>query len=214
MAKRTKKPLLRDFFEVGDNLFLKGLQPTLGFSFKSETVETSDFERQVKLQSHRTQKLTDRRSHELKWIHSQTGLEAEVTYAQFPKSNALQISGRLFNRGRKTIKHIIGPIPLRFDIALPISEMLRMTTVYGGAHCCGDYPPRAYRVNETEGVRIFSGGQEYGQSTEGEMPYMIVTDHAIKDQACREDVDEFMFGAKVQPLTNSDLDFLRDRKRV
>jgi len=178
MSAQKKKLLLRDFFTGRDNVFLKGLQPTLGFSFQSEGVTSSEFEKQVRLQSHKTETHRNRWLHELTWVHSRSGIEAEVTYVQFPKSNALQISGRLFNRGRKTIKHIIGPIPLRFDMALPISEMPGMTTVYGGAHCCGDYPPRAYRVNETEGVRIFSGGQEYGQSTDGEMPYMIVTDQA------------------------------------
>lgn len=178
MAKRTEKPLLRDFFVVGDNLLLKGLQPSLGFSFKSESVEPGEFERQVKLRSHRTQSLKNSRIHELTWVHGQTGIEAEMTYVEFSKSNTLQISGRLCNRGRKTIKHIVGPISLRFDLALPLSEMPRMTTVHGGSPCCADYPPRAYRVNETDGVRIFSGGQNHGQSTEDDMPFMIITDQA------------------------------------
>ena len=57
MPQQGGKLLLRDFFKGNSNCFLNGLQPTLGFSFKSESIETSDFEQQVTLRSQKVQVL-------------------------------------------------------------------------------------------------------------------------------------------------------------
>ena len=178
MADKAKRIVLRDFFRNSESLFAKGLLGLPGFTFRGEGISDSEFAEQVVLVHRTDRKLADKRISETLWAHQATGLEAEIQYVHYSDTNVLEISGRITNRGGKTIKHVKGPIPLSFTLEVPPDGTPRTTTVYGGTPTDGDYPPRAYVVSETDSVRIMEGGRRGGRSTDTEMPYMIMTDPA------------------------------------
>jgi hypothetical protein len=97
-------------------------------------------------------------------------------YVWYPHTNSVELNGRLTNRGKKAIRHLTGPYPLSIPLDLPLGQLPRMTTVYGGRPFDAEYPPRAYRVTETDGVYSMFGGHYDGRSTYSEMPYIVVTD--------------------------------------
>ena len=176
MTEKTHRVKISQFFKDRHNPLLKALQPSVGFTFRAEGISTDQFTDKLKLISRKDRKSHDRLISETVWVHSPTSLEARVDYVYYSDSNVLEMSGSLTNRGRKTIKHVKGPIPLSFALDVSQDGTPRTTTVYGGAPTDGDYPPKAYAVSETDGVRILEGGREGGRSTDSEMPYMIMTD--------------------------------------
>jgi hypothetical protein len=164
-----------DLFRQSGNKLLKSMLQTPGIKVAAEGVTEAQFAESAKQKSWKTKKLADRTIHTVVWRHV-SGLEAEVEYIEHAADAIVEISGRVFNRGRRALKHVTGPGGPAFTLALNRNDNVRMTTVYGGTPTDGEYPPQGYRVMETDGVRFLYGGHEGGRSTDTEMPYAIITD--------------------------------------
>jgi hypothetical protein len=174
-----KRFSIRRFFRQPGNTLLAGLQPTCGFALTTQEMPPAAFQADVSLRSLSSaagDPLPDSRIHDCVFEHHASGVEVQVEFIEHRDTATLEISGRIYNRSRKSIQHVHGPVSLCFTLAIGKNDTVRMTSVYGGGPTDGDYPPQAYKLTETDGVRFLFGGHEGGRSTETEMPYVIFTD--------------------------------------
>ncbi|MHC4874706.1 MAG: alpha-galactosidase, partial [Planctomycetota bacterium] len=153
MKLTTENFSLQKLFSRQNNAFLKGILPGPGFTVEAQGLSYLDFE------------IVD-----TVWRHPATGIEAEINYSYFKNSNVLELSGTVFNRGKKTVKNLKGPFSLYFNSDITPCGKPQMTSVYGGSSTNGAYPPRS-----------MLGGREGGRSTETNMPYVILTDSRKKE---------------------------------
>jgi alpha-galactosidase len=172
----SMKPLLAHI----RNPFVQAMQDGPGFSCQADEINLGEFPAQIVLKSQDESTVGNHCRHRVIFAHPPSGLEAEIDYHYFMDTQALEIEGRLHNRGQQVITNMSGPFSLKLDFDLQAIGTPRMTSVYGGAPTAGYFPPPAYQVTETDGMRSLIGGRESGRSTEGVAPYAIVTDPAAQ----------------------------------
>ena len=174
MKATTAEFSLREFFAPDGNLFLRNLQPSPGFAFMAEGVPIPQFQREVELKSWAPRADGGQGV----WSHAASGLEVEANYRRIPRTNTLELDGRIFNRSGQTIRNVNGPFPLCLSFDGAGLGQPRMLTVHGGGPTDACVPPPAFAVTETSGLRSLIGGREGGRSTETVMPYALVADEA------------------------------------
>ena len=167
---------IKSFLGSGSNPFVQALEDGPGFSFQAQGVGIAEFPAQIRLVSQDESAEGGRRRSKAVFAHPPSGLEAEVLYDYFTDTGVFEIEGRLFNRGETTIEDVNGPFSLMLTFDLKAIGTPRMTTIHGGGPTDGCFPPPAYRLTETDGLRSLIGGRESGRSTETVAPYIIVTD--------------------------------------
>jgi len=171
---------IQEIFPDLSNAFLSRPKPSPIFSAATDAVGPDAFRIGLRALSHKQETCGDRTVIDTKWMAMVSELEADVRYTAFRDTSVLELEGRMTNRGKKTIKGFRGPFPLFLTCDLRGMGLPRVTTVHGGASTDGCYPPPSYRVSETDltphGGLTLIGGRESGRSTEGPMPYLILTD--------------------------------------
>ncbi len=173
MAKRTGFSV-GDLFGIKKHPFLKALGPSPGFTCAADGIDHSHFQDEVVARSVTTDSAGTGRK--VRWVHQKTGLEADVGYEAFSDTNVVEMEGTLTNRSKRTVRNMRGPFSLCITMDVTKLGTPRMTTVYGGGDTSAAYPPRAYNVTTTDGLRTLIGGREGGRSTETETPYAFITD--------------------------------------
>ncbi len=178
MDKQATTFSIKQFLEQDHNPFVKALQDGPGFSFQSQAVKLPEFPAHIRVKSMEHSDLGIKHRRSVVFAHPQSGLEAEVQYEYFTNTNVLEIEGRLFNRGNDVIKDVSGPFSLVLNFDLQAIGTPRMTSIYGGGPTDGCFPPPAYKLTATDGLRSLIGGRESGRSTDSVAPYVIITDPA------------------------------------
>lgn len=167
---------IKEFFRNCKNPFAEALISDLGFTFNSDEISLGDFPKQIQIKS-RKDSVDDVKQHcEIVFGHPESGLEAEIHYVYYSDTCLLELEGRFYNRGNQIIHNVNGPFSLCIEMDIENIGTPKMTTIYGGAPCDGCFPPPAYQLTETDGLRSLIGGRESGRSTESVTPYAFITD--------------------------------------